>query len=197
MSWFYSGGEKKENLFELFNFGREVCVSVMGEKNISAPFSSFYSKRNRSHRGFSQLPPSNPLSLVSFISLMDDESILVFPCGLQSVSSREWMGGWRCLGTDLLADMCHSLFFRFLPFISLIPVSTFSFIFYFFLQMSKKKTKKEAPERNDYSDLWSALQLFTRSSFIFRLLWFVLVLLISTTCSCSFLFSNRVTRSLK
>lgn len=72
MSWFYSG-EKRKSLSIVWWFGGEK-----EKKNISAPFSSFYSKgKKMSLRFLTLVAPLGTLhSFISFSFLMDDESIL-------------------------------------------------------------------------------------------------------------------------
>lgn len=96
MSWFYSGGKKKKTSFS--------CLTILGvgvgkeKKNISAPFSSFYSEGEKKSPWFVTLvAPAPPGTLHSRVSFS--------PCN-----------GWR---KESMSQSKFVLFFSFLSFPSL------------------------------------------------------------------------------
>lgn len=111
--------EKKENLFQLFD---DSGGGKKKKKNISAPFSSFYSKGKKISLRFLTLvaPLGTLLSFISPSLLMDDESIpspslsffFIFICFL--CRHFGWIGG-RGTGEEPLIDMCHPLCFFQVP----------------------------------------------------------------------------------
>lgn len=93
------------------------CLMIWGgkkkKKNISAPFSSFYSKGEKISLRFLTLvaPLGTLLSFISSSLLMDDESILslksfLFLFSFVSFCHFGWIGH-RGMGKELLIDMCH------------------------------------------------------------------------------------------
>lgn len=114
--------KKKEHLFQLFDdFG------VGGEKNISAPFSSFYSKGKKISLRFLTVvaPPSTLLSFISFFPSngwrersMSQFFLFFFKEKFSSVFCFRyvWMDrGWGGIGEELLIDMCHPICFFQVP----------------------------------------------------------------------------------
>lgn len=94
---------KKGNMFKTVWFG-------MGwvEMNISAPFSSFYSKKKKMSLRFLILVPSSSDPFISFVT--DGESV---PCLGLTLSFHFHRWGWKGTGESLLNDMCHPLCFFF------------------------------------------------------------------------------------
>lgn len=113
MSWFYSG-EKRKSLSTVWWF--RGLKKKKKTKNISAPFSSFYSKGKKISLRFLTLvaPPRHP-AFIYFLFPSNgwrqhsiSQSSLLFSFSFPSFSHRfEWIGDRK----ELLIDMCHPLLF--------------------------------------------------------------------------------------
>lgn len=104
-SWFYSAEDKKQgNMFKTVWSGRGRV-----EMNISATFSSFYSKKKKMWLRFLILvAPSYSDPFISFVT--DGKGV---PCLGLALSLHFYHWGWKGTGELLLNDMCHPLCFFF------------------------------------------------------------------------------------
>lgn len=106
---------KKGNMFKTVWFGRERVKT-----NISAPFSSFYSKKKKmSRRILILVAPSSSDPFISFVT--DGEKV---PCLGLTLSFHFHHWEWKGMGKALLNDMCHPLCFFFCFFQLNSPIAT-------------------------------------------------------------------------